>query len=137
MTTLAEVRQGYYGFTGKASEGVRQLAFAGIAVIWVFKTGDGTDVKVPDPLLLPGLLLVAALFADLLQYVVAALLWGWFARRQERSGVLPDDEISADRAINWPALTLYYLKIVLVLSAYAAIGVYVSGLLAGVYRQLP
>jgi hypothetical protein len=137
VTTLAEAREGYYELTGKASDAVRQLAFAGIAVIWVFKTGDGDAVKVPDALLLPGLLLVAALFADLLQYVLAALLWGWFARREERRGILPDDEIEADRAINWPALVLYYVKIVLVLSAYTAIGVYVSGLVAGAYRQMP
>jgi hypothetical protein len=137
VTTLAEARESYYELTGKASDAVRQLAFAGIAVIWVFKTGDGAAVKVPDALLLPGLLLVAALFADLLQYVIAALLWGRFARTRERRGVLPGDEVEADRAINWPALALYYLKIVLVLSAYAAIGIYVSGLVAGTYRHIP
>lgn len=39
----------------KSSEINRQLAFAGIAIIWVFKTDSGGRQIVPNELFLPGL----------------------------------------------------------------------------------
>ena len=122
MSTLAAARESYYELSGKASDAVRQLAFAGIAVIWVFKSERNGVVSVPEELLLPGLLIVAGLFLDLLQYVLAALLWGRYARGQERRGAAPDQALAAHPAINWPALACYYLKIVLVLAAYVCLG---------------
>jgi len=54
----------------KSSEINRQLAFAGIAIIWVFRTDSGGRQIVPEELFLPGLLLVLSLSFDLLQYVI-------------------------------------------------------------------
>ncbi len=133
MSTLAQARQDYYELSGKASDAARQLAFAGIAVIWVFKSETNGVVSVPDELLLPGLLIVAALFVDLLQYVAAAALWGAFARAKERGGTKPDDVVTAPAIINWPALACYGLKIALVLWAYLCLGLYLRGLVARWY----
>ncbi|HSU16310.1 hypothetical protein [Longimicrobium sp.] len=130
MTTLAEARESYYTLSGKASDAVRQLGFAGIAVIWVFKSETRGAVSVPDALLLPGLLTVAGLFLDLLQYVFATVLWSTFIRRRERAGTLPGDLITAPPSINWPANTCFYLKIALILAAYVGIGLYLRGLVA-------
>jgi hypothetical protein len=38
MKTVEGYRQDFYDFSGKASDASRQLAFAAIAVIWLFKT---------------------------------------------------------------------------------------------------
>jgi hypothetical protein len=126
VSTLAEARQAYYELSGKASDAVRQIGFAGIAIVWLFKTDSGGVVTVPDGLLVPGLLIVAGLFLDLLQYVLATVLWSAFTRRRERAGTRPDEQVSAPAAINWPANACFYLKILLILSAYVGIGLYLA-----------
>jgi hypothetical protein len=136
MSTLADARQSYYDLTGKASDVVRQLAFAGIAFVWIFKTERNGVVTIPEELLLPGLLIVAALFADLLQYVLGGLLWGGYARLKERRGTQPGDTLVAPPLINWPALACYYLKIALVLFAYLRLGLYLREM-AGRWYDLP
>ncbi|HEX8243120.1 MAG TPA: hypothetical protein VF541_06485 [Longimicrobium sp.] len=130
MSTLAQARESYYELSGRASDAVRQLAFAGIAVIWVFKSERNGVVSVPGELLLPGLLIVAGLFLDLLQYVVAAFLWSRFTRREERRGAKPDDPVAAHPAINWPAIGCYYGKIFLVMAAYVCLGTWLLGVVA-------
>jgi hypothetical protein len=130
MTTLAEARESYYTLSGKASDVVRQLGFAGIATIWVFKSEWRGVVAVPGALLVPGLLIVAGLFLDLLQYLIATVLWGAYTRRQERGGMKPGELITAPAAINWPANACFYLKIALILAAYVGIGLYLRGLVA-------
>ena len=37
---IEDYREDFYFFTGKASEVNRQLAIAGIAVIWIFKNPE-------------------------------------------------------------------------------------------------
>jgi hypothetical protein len=130
VTTLAEAREFYYVLSGKASDAVRQLGFAGIATIWVFKSETHGVLSVPGPLLVPGLLIVAGLFLDLLQYVIATALWGAYTRREERGGTKPGALITAPAAINWPANVCFALKITLILAAYIGIGLYLRGLVA-------
>jgi len=77
---LDDAREFYYFFTGKTSEIVRQLALAGIAVIWIFKIGQN---QIPSELLLPLYLIAVTLVLDFLQYFVAATIWGVFSRHQE------------------------------------------------------
>jgi hypothetical protein len=56
--------------SGKASDGVRTLAFAGFALLWVFKrpTIDGS-IGLDRTLLVPAAFLVLALIADVAQYL--------------------------------------------------------------------
>lgn len=77
---LNEAREFYYFHTGKTSEIVRQLALAGIAVIWIFKVGQ---TQIPPELLLPLYLIAATLVLDFFQYFVAATIWGVFSRHKE------------------------------------------------------
>ena len=100
-----------------ASDITRQLAFAAIAVIWLFKTGaPAGQITVPSVLIFPGILIVAALAADLLQYVVASLIWGGYAYYLERKHIP-----GVERHSNWlplPMWVLFGIKIVLVIWAY-------------------
>ena len=116
---LAYVRERYSYYTGKASEIVRQLAFAGIAVIWVFKTDRGDQVRVPQELLPAAIALVAALVFDFLQYVAGSLAWGIYQKVKESGGAKEDTEFLAPRPINWPALALFWSKVVAIAIAYA------------------
>jgi hypothetical protein len=47
MKTVADYQKDSYEFSGKASEISRQLAFAAIAVIWLFKTDTPTGNDYP------------------------------------------------------------------------------------------
>lgn len=81
---LKDTRESYQFFSGKASEIVRQLGFAGIAVIWVFKVTVGDRQVVPPELLPAGILLVSGLTLDLLHYVTGTLIWGVYNRSKEK-----------------------------------------------------
>ena len=45
---LSEYKNDYYYFTGKLSEINRQIAFAGIALIWIFKNGENSNLKIEN-----------------------------------------------------------------------------------------
>ncbi|WP_349792730.1 hypothetical protein ABQY74_020375 [Xanthomonas sp. WHRI 7064] len=107
----------YYYHSGKASDIVRQLALGAIAIIWLFQTTDGGARVLPAALFLPLKLIVGALAADLLQYVVAGFLWGAFHRSKEKK-LGENDAFKAPRTINWPAILFYYDKVALVVLAY-------------------
>ena len=44
---LRNYRQTYYDYSGKASDIARQLSFAGIAIIWIFKIQKDTSIELP------------------------------------------------------------------------------------------
>ncbi len=81
---LSEYRETYYEFSDKASAAARQLAFAGIAVIWIFRIEQEAGVGIEPDLLLPLALLALSLAFDLLQYITATFVWGLFQWHQER-----------------------------------------------------
>jgi hypothetical protein len=100
----------------KASEINRQLAFAGIAIIWVFKidAGGGRQI-VPYELFLPGLLLVIGLGLDLLHYVLKSEIWYRITRKHEKADSL---NFPVAPWVNYPGDILYWLKILATVSAY-------------------
>ena len=142
---ISEAREFYYFNTGKTSEIVRQLALAGIAVVWIFKTGQ---TQLPSELILPLSLIIATLILDLLQYFVAATIWGLYSRYQEkvceakktsdiksaqyskfRGGSKKSTEakpsietnsfiFQAPRAINWAGIIFFYSKSLSLIFAY-------------------
>lgn len=81
---LGEARGHYYELSGLASSSARQLAFAGIAVIWILAT-DNRVIEVPAvELRTPLFVFVSALALDLLQYYSGAAFWGAFSRLKEK-----------------------------------------------------
>lgn len=108
----------YRELSGKASDVARHLAFAGIAVVWIFKTGNATSPKIPSELIPPVTLCVGALACDLLQYVTGALIWGAFHRINEKRNHREDDDVPASPKLNWPALTFYWVKLAMVIIGY-------------------
>ena len=117
---LSGYKQDYYQYTGLASTTSRQLALAGIALIWVFKSQGPNGFQLPNDLLLPSICLIASLGSDLLQYVVASITWGLFHRHHERkrSSIEVDPDIEASRFYTWPINVFFYGKIISVLIAY-------------------
>lgn len=142
---LADTRESYYAMSGKVSEIVRQLALAGIAVIWIFKKEVNGEVQVSRLLISAGILIVLGLIGDLLQYYVATRKWDKFNLQKEREletppitspptsppTSLPDeaydpeevDFVAPDNINDWPK-TFFWLKVYLTAAGYVFIVVF-------------
>ena len=80
---LSDYKRDYYDFSGKASDVARSVAFAGVAIVWIFRVSGSDGPKPPGSLLLPLALLAAGLGLDLLHYIWGAATWGLFHRYHE------------------------------------------------------
>lgn len=135
-TRLSDFQQRYTDVSTKASDVARQLAFAGIAVVWVLR---GTETQLvgaaqPQQWFLPALLLppllgfCLALALDLFQYIVSTVIWGQFQWREERKLEDPKNENPPTDAPSWyklPALLIFVLKLLSVTTAYFFLGQYI------------
>lgn len=116
---IKEVRALSDTFSSKASELCRQLAFAGIAVVWVFKTTN-QNALLPNEFLLPLFLFVVTLGVDFLQYVLGYLEWSIINRIKESRHTCTDEDTDVGDVpwwVNFHTL-LFYAKIVLIVVGY-------------------
>ena len=116
---LSDCRSAYQDLSAKASEVARNLAFAGIAIIWIFRIEQGTEIGIPQDLIPATILLLLTLGADLLHYLAGSVIWSIYHRLKERSGTAENEEFTAPPLLNWPSLFFYYAKIASLASAYA------------------
>lgn len=124
---LSNYRETYYEFSGKASDCARSLAFAGIALVWIFKTSDSPTPKIPNELILPTGFLVLTLAFDLLQYVVATAIWGFFQWSEERKlqDINEDPELGAHPCLKWPQNMFFVFKLCSIFFAYVFLSLYI------------
>lgn len=127
---LTDYRASYYEFSGKASDVARQLAFAGIALIWIFHETGAGPIVIPKRLIWPAAFFICGLGFDLLQYAAGALIWGAFQRHHEKL-LGPDSKkaLSAPPWFNWPGIFCFWSKLALVLAGYALLLGYVLSVL--------
>lgn len=115
---LDTARQNYYFHTGKTSDITRQLAFAAIALIWLFSEKTGNEVIVAPDLLLSLKLAIVSLVLDLFQHASSSLVWGVLQRSYEKNGVKEDQTFNAPEFTNWPAICYFWLKFAFLVSSY-------------------
>ncbi|MFW5431165.1 MAG: hypothetical protein ACKE5Q_00095 [Methylophilaceae bacterium] len=117
---LSEYKSAYYESSSSASSVSRQLALAGIAFVWIFKTNGVNGYVLPNALVWPSICLIVSLGADLLHYVSGSIIWGKFHRHHElkRLSITEDPDLEAPSYFNWPAIFFFYLKMLAVLVAY-------------------
>ena len=117
---LKEYRSEYYVFSAKAGDVARQLAFAGIAVIWVFKDDKLGQLPLPNMLYAPTAAFVLSLALDMLHYAYSSLVWGAYSHIQKRWKKHTDEDELGDApySFNWPALALFWGKLVSVIVGY-------------------
>lgn len=115
---LETAREAYETLSGKASDIARQLCFAAIALIWLFKAGTASSPLIPANLLGAALFAVLALFFDLAQYLLGTIIWFAYFRNKERAGTSEDQEFLAPASLNWPTWILFFLKVACTLIAY-------------------
>jgi hypothetical protein len=99
---LKDYKNDYYEFSGKLSDNTRKLAFAGIAIVWIFKQEKEGTFILPDMLKLAVLMFVITLSFDLLQYI-------------------EDSELTASRYFNWPANFFFWSKVIALVIGYVFI----------------
>lgn len=128
---LKDSWEAYYDHTRRASDINRQLAFAGIALIWLFRIETEQGQKIPGILTFSLLMFVYAVTLDLLHYLLAGILWGTFSRYQEKRVVDGEEEFLAPRWINWPGNTFFILKFPLVIAGYYGLAGYLLRRLIG------
>ena len=123
---LEDIRDSYYSKSTNASTVIRQASFAGIALIWVFKTEYGATVTLPNELLWPTLFLTLSLAFDLLHYIVSTAIWGIYNRIKEiEHGPNYKEDIGVSKYLNWPAIFFFWGKVFFVLAGYFNIFTYV------------
>jgi hypothetical protein len=114
----ADARAAYGEFSKGTSEKVRQLAFAALGVVWLFRP-DAGSVHLPRVLLFAATFAVGALALDLLQSIYGTVAWGVFHRRKEHEGLDDETDFKAPRQINWPTNWLFVGKIVALSASYS------------------
>ena len=117
--------QGYrdtsYEYSGRASDLNRQLGFAAIAIIWLFKKDVAGSPMVPAPLIIPGMLVVFSLGLDLVHAVVGWFTWHCFYRSKEKANVAENFDIEHSDWLLYPIIACFVAKILCVVVAYGFI----------------
>ena len=120
----ADVIQTYQQRSTTASTICRQLAFAGIAIVWLFRSNpkaSALTAQLEPEFVLAALFIVFGLAFDLTQYIYGSLAWGILNRVLEKRNISRELEFTVHPAINWPALACFWLKLICVAFAYATI----------------
>lgn len=114
----------FHDDTGKISELVRGLAFAGIGIIWIFQNTDLSHNIIPKELVIPLKFIVIGLLLDLIQYIWRAvniyIVYQIKANKYDK-GKLTDDDISDVKLPNYISIVTWLLfaaKIISIAIAY-------------------
>ncbi len=129
--TTGEVKETYEALSGIASGIVRQLSLAGIALIWLFKTGANSAPVLEPQLLRAAFFIFVALSLDLLQYLIGTFTWHRYFLYKEQQGTSPDATFEAPNWINWPTWTLFWFKSTSMITAYSFILPFLYGKFIG------
>lgn len=127
---LAQAYANYRDLSSKASNSLRQLAFAGIAIVWIFRRGEGAEIRLHPLLTLALVLLSLGLLLDLAQFLTLTLRWWRFGHASERRlhkeyhgdrRRMNEEAFAAPADINKPAEVLFVAKCSAVLSGYGVL----------------
>lgn len=89
---LSEIRDAYESLSGKLSDIVRQLSFAGIGIIWIFRVSNSENsILISKELYWPLLWLVITLILDALQYLISSLIWYFVYCKYKKDNKNNDD----------------------------------------------
>ena len=125
--SLSYYRDAAKAASAKASNVARQIAFAGIAAIWIFRSGNALTAAIPQQLYIPLLLFLATLAQDLLQYLWGASAWHWFFRYHEKLGKASTDQVNAPTWMIRPLQILFWTKVTTVVVATVWLMTFLAG----------
>jgi hypothetical protein len=123
---LADVRRAKDEYTAKASDMARQLAFAGIAVIWLLKSGTTVDT-IPGSVI-PALGFFALTLAcDVLHYSASSVVWIRYLKLLEKKNTAEKAQFNPPHWINWPGYTFFVAKLSAVFIGWLLLTIIVFG----------
>jgi|ERR1051326_1704543 hypothetical protein len=114
-----------YELSKRTSEISRQLAFAGIAVVWIFKNPDTEPTIIKDGLILPLFLWVICLGIDLLQHFfgsLASYIFFHVKQYQFDKKEIDGKDIPAPYWMDFTATAFFILKTIANVWAYIELG---------------
>ncbi|WP_346854350.1 hypothetical protein [uncultured Draconibacterium sp.] len=119
---LSDYKETYESHTSTLSNINRSIAFAGIAIVWIFKRTEVEVVVIDEKFLLPLLLFISGLCFDMLHYIYQSVAWYIVFRKKEReyqqlrnNSANPPDEFEHEYWITYPAWTFFAIKILCVI----------------------
>lgn len=124
---LSEIRKAYEELSGLLSKYNRQLAFAGIGIVWLFRTTDNTgNTSIDSGMLKPVMCFIISFSLDLIQYLWQSLAWYvYYYWKRIIDGKVEDDDMNEPEWPNVVAWIMLVLKVVSLVVAYVYLGVYI------------
>ena len=126
---LEEIRKDYERYSTNVSSLNRQLIFAGLAIIWLFRIPEKGTASIPIELVDSLFFFVFSLCSDIFQYVTQSLIWTgyyWYNKCKHRNSKKNVEECVVNEP-EWPNLLpwlLWVLKIVFLGIAYWKLACY-------------
>lgn len=104
MNKLSDYKATYEEASGKVSDLTRQMALAGIAIVWIFRQPDVQANIICKELIPPLLFFITSLTFDILQYIYKTVAWAIFFRTKENQTKKknPDPPMTANPIMNYP-----------------------------------
>lgn len=126
---LEEIRKDYERYSTNVSSLNRQLIFAGLAIIWLFRIPEKGTASIPTELVDSLFFFVFSLCSDIFQYVTQSLIWAgyyWYNKCKHRSNKKNVEKCVVNEP-EWPNLLpwlLWALKIIFLGIAYWKLACY-------------
>ena len=110
---LQDAKTAFYEASDTLSENTRKLLFAGIAIVWIFKSGDKTAAGIgfSSSLILPLAAFVVGLVLDMLQYLYKTIVWWLYYNYKHRKKFADEAQIVPPSMINVITFVFFYLKV--------------------------
>ena len=124
---IEELRDAYYEASGKVSDISKQLAFAGIAVIWVLKVGTKAGGIPFSSELIPLLyVFVVALTLDYLQYLYKTIVWAVLNHYHWKKHEDNEKNIEISDKINWITNVFFWSKVAAIVYGYMGLLLFIQ-----------
>lgn len=107
---LSDIEKAKNDATGKASDVGRQLAFAGIATVWLLRNEQSVR-PFEDTLLMALVFLSLALLIDFMQYVYCSWIWRDFYNRHYDEHNRDDALVDIPNALSASTYYFFWVKI--------------------------
>lgn len=132
--TLKEIREDYVRYSANVSELSRNLSYAGIGVVWIFKQSASEDAiettfmnSIPVELRWPLLLFIVVLILDLLQYVIQTAIWyPYYTKYKELHKDEKEDNVNLQEPESYNIIPwgFWFFKLMIVIIAYILMGLF-------------
>lgn len=121
---LKDLKGEFYYFTGELTKIIRNMAFSGIAIVWILKSADENVIYIDKMLIIVILSFISVLIFDFLQYLYQAIFWSIYYRYQEKKDFNLEREVTFSTYCNLPSWIFFTLKIISLVVGFGYLFIY-------------